>query len=142
MLPTTYWPIINLFSKYKNRGLSVVGYYAARTPTLLAVDVDTVKEIMIKSFPSFYDNEACDMMSLSSDPIMSRNPFFQKSAEWKPNRKQLVPGFTINRIRSYYPIMRDVCGKLNKYLDEGCAKSKKSDINDVSEKWLVKVSRI
>lgn len=124
-------------SKYKDKGLPVVGYYAGRTPHLLALDLCTVKEIMMKNFHHFYDNEAADMMSLSSDPIMGRNPFFQKSVDWKGNRKELVPGFSMNKIKSYYPIMKSVCQKLTNYIDKQCQKSPEVDIDNVSGKSII-----
>lgn len=80
------------------------------------------------------------MMSEGSDPILSRNPFFQKSEDWKFSRKELVPGFTINRIKTYYPIVRDVCDKLRNCIDSQLGSTggradqatRELDIDDVS----------
>lgn len=90
---------------------------------------------MIKNFPHFYDNEAVDMMSLSSDPIVGQNPFFQQSTAWRVNRRELVPGYTSRRVKSYIPIMHNVCQKLSKYIDglTKCKKATKIDIDDVSK---------
>lgn len=96
------------------------------------MDLHTTKEVMTKNFSHFYDNEAGDMMSLESDPIIGRNPFFQKGPLWKGTRQSLVSGFTNNRIKTYYPIMLRVCKDLNQFIDRVSKKSSRVDIDDVS----------
>lgn len=110
----------------------MVGYYSGRNPHLLAMDPITVKEIMIKNFTHFNNNAVGDMMTLKSEEIVGLNPFFQKSVEWKETRKELVPGFTINRIKTYYPIIKSVCANFRKYTEKKCQEKKEVDIDDVS----------
>lgn len=119
-------------SNYKDKGVPLVGYFAGRTPHLLVMDPYTTKEVMTRNFSSFYDNEASDMMTLKSDTVLGRNPFFQKGPNWKSTRQSLVSGFTNNRIKTYYPIMLRVCKDLNQYIDRVCKKSPRVDIDDVS----------
>lgn len=135
---TVKWESITLLNKsilrkYKDKSAPLVGYYAGRTPHLLATDLFTVNEILARNFHYFADNEACDMMSTRSDPIISRNPFFQKKATWKPNRQQLSPAFSKNRIKSFYPIMQNVCEELCDYLDKIVKKLPSLEIEEVSE---------
>lgn len=100
----------------------------------MALDVATVKQMNSKYFHYFYDNEAGDMMSVQSDAILSRNPFFQKGPVWKQNRRDIVPGLTKNRIESYDLIIRNVCKDLNNYLHERIEKCEQVDVADVSKK--------
>lgn len=87
---------------------------------------------MVKSFSHFCDNEASDMISASSDPIFSKNLFFQKIGPWKDGRKELVPALTQNRVKSYYTIIKSVCHKLHQYIDEKTQESPEVDIDEVS----------
>lgn len=110
----------------------MIGYFAGRKPHLLAMDAATVKQIMIKHFASFADNELSDMMSVSSDPVIARNPFFAKSAEWKDLRKDIAVAFTHIRVKSYYPIIQSVCQKLKACLEKECKISSVVDIDEVN----------
>lgn len=110
-----------------------MGYFAGRRPHLLAIDAVAVKTIMIQNFANFSDNEVADMMSLASDPIIAGNPFFQHSQAWKNTRRELAPGLTQNRVKSYYPIIRRVCQQLHRTLNEKCSGSTSVDMDDVSE---------
>lgn len=111
----------------------MVGYYAGRKPHLLVTDPQATTEILVKNFTHFYDNEVSDMVSSTSDPILSRNPFFRKSDGWKTARKQLVPGLSTNRVKTFYPIIRSVCKRLTSYIELQCKKSSNVDIDDVSD---------
>lgn len=119
---------------YRNSGYPAVGYYAGRSPHLLVVDPIATKEIFIKNFAHFNNNEVSEMMSLRSDPLMARNPFFQKSDLWKTSRKELVPGFTNNRVKTFFPIIKEVCEKLLLRINTclGNATGAEIDIDDVS----------
>lgn len=72
-------------------------------------------------------------MTSSSDPIISQNPFFQRE-NWKSIRMELVPAFTTNRVKTFYPIITSVCQKLCSYVEETGKTSQEMDIDDVS--WL------
>lgn len=110
----------------------MVGYFAGRKPHILVTDAFTTKEILIKSFTHFNTNEVGDMMTCASDPIISKNPFFQRHADWQNSRKELVPAFTSNRIKTFYPILKSVCGNLNNFITEKCKSSTEMDIDNVS----------
>lgn len=55
-------------------------------------DSDLIKNITIKSFQHFHDNEI--LLDKNVDPISGRNPFFLSGEEWKKTRVHLTPGFT------------------------------------------------
>lgn len=126
--------VMDIYREYRGKGFPLVGFFTGRKPYLLALDSYIVKEIMIKNFGHFADNEVGDMLTEASDPIVSQNPFFQRSQEWKVTRKELVPGFTGNKIKSFYPIMKSVCGKLS-YLESRCGEE--VDMEDVTGKFTL-----
>lgn len=113
----------------------MIGYYAGRTPTLLVTDVEFGKALLTTHFAYFTDQEAGSMMTNRSDPIMSRNPFFQKGAQWKENRRELAPSMSKSRIRLFHPIMKEVCKKLTSYLEDKCKKSCQVDIQEVMSRF-------
>lgn len=70
-----------------------------RAPGLMALRPDTVKEILIKKFRNFHDNEFADMGDKDVDKMFSRNPFMLQGDEWKEKRAEITPAFTPARVR-------------------------------------------
>ena len=80
--------------KYNNE--SIVGAFKSFTPFLIIRDPDLIKEITIKSFSHFRDNDV--EIDKKVDPIFGRNPFVLKGEEWKVVRAQLTPAFTSGKV--------------------------------------------
>jgi hypothetical protein len=88
--------IIN-FSEYKKKS-PFVGVFQFRTPILLIFDPEIIKDVMIKHFSSFHDNEFSHMVDKESDPIFGRNPFMLRGEEWKSKRAEITPALSANRV--------------------------------------------
>lgn len=69
-----------------------------RTPQILAIEPEFVKDVMIKNFKNFHENDFVDMIDKESDPIFGRNPFFLEGEEWKEKRAEITPAFTPSRV--------------------------------------------
>lgn len=69
-----------------------------RTPQLLAIEPEFVKDVMIKSFKNFHDNDLVGMVDKDTDPIFARNPFMLEGNEWKEKRAEITPAFTPSRV--------------------------------------------
>lgn len=54
-----------IFRKYKNK-LPFVGYFNFLTPYLLVIDTELAKQIMVKDFKHFRNNEFSSLVSNSS----------------------------------------------------------------------------
>ncbi|KYB25004.1 hypothetical protein TcasGA2_TC031414 [Tribolium castaneum] len=103
----------DVYNKYKNE--QVVGLYRATTPVLLVRDPELIKEVMVKSFSSFHNNDV--YVYKKRDPIVGRNPFVLKGEEWKSVRQQLTPGFTSGKMKWLYPLLDEVAENLVKFIE-------------------------
>lgn len=121
-----------IYQKYRNKGLPIVGFFTGRKPYLMAMDLFTVKEILITNFNHFGDNEVSDMMCQAKDPVLNSNAFFSKGDKWKEVRQEASLAYTTHRIRTYYPIFRDVCGRLTSFVERRLKKFSDVDVEDVS----------
>lgn len=83
------------FRKFSDEEL--VGIYRIVTPILLVRDPELIKEITVKSFSNFHDNDV--LVDKKSDPIFGRNPFVLKGEEWKIVRTQLTPAFSSGKVK-------------------------------------------
>jgi cytochrome P450 len=84
----------------------------------MVMEPELIKEVLIKSFKNFRDNEFAGLMSQDDDPLFSRNPFFLKGEEWKEKRAEITPAFTANRLKVMYPLVEEVQGQMVKYINE------------------------
>uniref|UniRef100_A0A1L8E4F6 Putative cytochrome n=1 Tax=Nyssomyia neivai TaxID=330878 RepID=A0A1L8E4F6_9DIPT len=109
------YEIDDLYKEYKNR-YGFIGYWSTKTPSILVIDPEIVKEVLIKNFRSFADNSFAELIDKDADPIFGRNPFMLKGTEWKEKRAEITPAFTTNRIKTMYPVVEDVCATMKQYV--------------------------
>lgn len=84
----------NIFSEYSH--LPYIGVYKMRQPALLIRDPDLLKEVFIKEFSSFRDNDF--VIDEKVDPMMANNIFSLKGDRWKTVRTQLTPSYSHKRV--------------------------------------------
>ena len=63
---------------------------------LVVCEPEMIKEITVKSFQHFHDNDI--EVDKKLDPVLGRNPFVLNGQEWKTVRGQLTPGFTSGKV--------------------------------------------
>lgn len=56
------------------------------------------KDILVKNFKNFHDNEFGEMTDKEIDPLFGRNPFMLNGEEWKTKRAEITPAFTTSRV--------------------------------------------
>lgn len=89
-----------------------------RSPRLLVLHPELVKDVMIRHFKSFHDNEFAGLFDKETDPLFARNPFMLKGEEWKEKRAEITPAFTTNRLKALYPLIEDVQARMTKYVNQ------------------------
>ena len=87
---------IYVFRSYRN--FPFIGIFIVRTPKLIVLNPTLVKEVLIKNFKCFTDNEISDFVHVTSDPILANTPFFMKGQWWKDTRADITPAFTTSRV--------------------------------------------
>lgn len=103
-----------------------VGYFEMKSPTILLVDPETVKSVMVKNFKNFHDNTFSRIVrkvqwrffdcrwflsyrklhfkfldfqtDKDVDPLFGRNPFMLRGEEWKEKRAEITPAFSPSRV--------------------------------------------
>ncbi|KAF5289837.1 hypothetical protein FQR65_LT11723 [Abscondita terminalis] len=127
--------IDKIYKDYPN--LPYVGIYIMRDPTLVIRDPKLVNKMLVKDFPSFYEN-GLDL-NKNADYLIAVNPFFSKGDEWKTNRGQIAPSFTNHKIKTIFPLMESVCKNLVDYLKDPAVANGGTNINRLCEKYTMDV---
>uniref|UniRef100_A0A1B0CGS0 Cytochrome n=1 Tax=Lutzomyia longipalpis TaxID=7200 RepID=A0A1B0CGS0_LUTLO len=97
----------DIYQLYRGK-FNFVGFYHMRAPGLMALNPET--------FRNFHDNEFADMGDKEVDKMFSRNPFMLQGDEWKEKRAEITPAFTPARIKTMFPVIEDVCQRMNTYV--------------------------
>ncbi|KAJ6638130.1 putative cytochrome P450 28a5, partial [Pseudolycoriella hygida] len=106
-----------MYKEYRTKS-PYVGVMSGRTPQLLLLDNTLIKDVLVKDFKNFHDNEVATFTNKESDPIFSRNPFMLNGDEWKEKRAEITPAFTSSKLKAMYPLIDDVCKKMTKFLHQ------------------------
>lgn len=96
---------------------------------------ELVKDVLIRNFKNFHDNEFGDALDKDKDPLFARNPFMLKGEEWKEKRAEITPAFTSSRLKALYPLIEDVQGRMIKYIETELQKNEPFDAREVSAKF-------
>nr|XP_029709781.1 probable cytochrome P450 308a1 [Aedes albopictus] len=94
---------------------SWVGIYELfNKPAIVVRDLELVKEVLVGSFQHFQKNSF--EVDETIDPLVAINPFTQYGELWKERRSQVVPAFTQTKIRSCFPIIKNVAENFLDYV--------------------------
>lgn len=65
-------------------------------PCLLIRDPEIIKNVLIKDFICFMDNDFS--IDTELDPLISRNTFTMKGEDWKRGRQFITPNFASGKV--------------------------------------------
>lgn len=98
------------------QGFRYVGFYNFTRKGIVLRDTDLIRDILVKDFPSFHDNNFD--ISEEHDIIFGKNPFVLKGDRWKIVRAQITPSFTTGKVKAMMPLFIANNAKLLRYLQE------------------------
>ncbi|KAG7158448.1 Cytochrome P450 3A11-like 1 [Homarus americanus] len=102
---TSYPRWLYIDEVYKNlTGSKFCGYYDQLTPTLMLMDPELVKTILIKDFNHFADRRNFGMTS-KRDETVKEMLSFSNGDHWKRIRSVLSPIFNSSRIKGIFPLV-------------------------------------
>lgn len=124
-----------LYDQFKGKS-SAGGLIILTNPTLMIVDLDLVKNILIKDFHNFpnrngYYNEV-------DDPLTAHLVNLEDD-EWRSLRSKLTPTFTSGKLKMMFPTMVAIADNLNSTLEVEIAKTKTVEIKEILSRFTIDV---
>ncbi|KAH0547296.1 cytochrome P450 6k1-like [Cotesia glomerata] len=107
--PATY--LQELYKKYPDA--PIVGIYRVREPIACIMDLDLIRDVLIKDFSKFVDRG--QEMNESVEPL-SINIFNLEPKRWRMLRTKLSPIFTSGKMRDMFHLIIECAETMNKYL--------------------------
>nr|AHJ10935.1 cytochrome P450 6FW1 [Chironomus kiiensis] len=107
--------IDDFYQMYKHTE-QIIGFYNITTPYYLLISPDLIKQILVKDFKHFRNNEFSGLSDKKKDPVMALNPFVMRDEEWKEKRTEVASGMTQNKLKSMFPLVQDVGKRFAEYI--------------------------
>lgn len=96
---------LEMYKKFK--GLQYAGLFEGRRPSLMLLDPELIKYVMVRDFEHFVDRPT---FRLRSPAYMTNMLINLKGHEWKQVRQLMTPAFTSGKLRQMFALV-DQCGK-------------------------------
>lgn len=103
-----------VYEKFKI-GNKFCGYFLLQSPRLIILDLDLIKNILIKDFNNFVDRGVYNNAEV--DPL-SGHLFAIEGDKWRNLRNKLSPTFTSGKMKLMYPIIQAYSQDLVNLVDE------------------------
>ncbi len=103
--------MIILFRKYK--GEKYIGMFQLSTPTLMLLEPQMVKQILVKDFQHFTDRGF--VYDDRREPLTA-NLVNLEGAKWRVLRQKLTPTFSSGKIKNMMSLLHDCSERLLLYL--------------------------
>lgn len=110
-----------------------------RSPRLLIFEPELIKDVLIRKFKNFHDNEFGDTIDKKSDPFLAKNPFMLQGEEWKEKRAEITPAFTSSRMKALYPLIEDVQARMVEYVRLHIKSEEPFDVRELCAKYATDV---
>ncbi|XP_052863095.1 cytochrome P450 6a2-like [Anopheles cruzii] len=107
----------DLYNDFKSRGEIIGGKSFFIIPSLVAVDPELIKTILVKDFNVFHDRGVYN--DAKADPL-SAHLFALEGQPWRVLRQKLTPTFTSGRMKQMFGTIQEVAEQFRKYMEENC----------------------
>lgn len=109
-----------------------IGFYKLLQPAVLIRDADLQREVLVKAFGNFHENDA---EASDEDDLRKTSPFFLNGEKWQRSRAFFGSLFSPNKFRKVFPRMLEVGSEWEQYV-RGLGRNAEVDAKDVSVKIL------
>lgn len=128
--------LVEYYQKTKKIGAAFSGIYLFTRPTLMIVDLDLIKTILVKDFNIFpnrgiFHNE-------KDDPI-SAHMFNLEDDPWRHLRQKLSPTFTSGKLKMMFGTIAEVADKLLVVIDKQIAATGQLEVKDTLARFTTDV---
>ncbi|XP_055386051.1 cytochrome P450 6a9-like [Condylostylus longicornis] len=118
------------------KGEILVGIFVLFRPGLIILDLDLIKNILIKDFNQFTDR---GLFSNEKDDPLSAHLFSLDGQKWKSLRNKLSPTFTSGKMKFMFPTVFEIGKKLEETLSELIIKENHIEIKDLLARFTTDV---
>ncbi|PSN29418.1 hypothetical protein C0J52_26728 [Blattella germanica] len=105
----------------KHREKPYVGFFSFDQPSLLLIDTELVKKVLVKDAHNFINR--VQTADEKGDPLTGRAIFALKNEKWKRVRSAMSPIFTLGKMKKMFYIVEEISKKFDDFMDEETARA-------------------
>ena len=120
-----------IYKEFKGKA-PICGYYTFLSPTLMPLDPELAKNILIRDFNSFHDRGF--YYNRKDDPL-SANMLAIEGAEWKEIRNKLSPTFTSGKMKLMFDIVNEISDRLIKVVGDEVKTTSTIEMKEYTAKY-------
>ncbi|XP_058813402.1 probable cytochrome P450 6a14 [Topomyia yanbarensis] len=125
-----------LYQEFKHRGERFGGYSFFAIPSVIVVDLELIKSILVRDFNVFHDRGIYN--DPETDPL-SGHLFMLEGAQWRSMRKKLTPTFTSGRMKSMFETIVSVAEEFRNYMINNYDRQPEMEMKDVLARFTTDV---
>lgn len=125
-----------IYRYFKKQNQPFGGIYIALKAELMLLDLDIIKQVLIKDFQHFTDRGIFSDEKV--DPLTG-NLFSSKGDKWKKMRSRITPTFTSGKMKMMFQILVDTSKQLDNILLEKSQLDEPLDIKDILARFTTDV---
>jgi cytochrome P450 family 6 len=126
----------NLYTQLKPTHAKFAGVYFFISPTVLVLDLDFVKTVLIKDFEYFHDR---GLYSNVKDDPLTGHLFLLEGQKWKKLRNKLTPTFTSGKMKFMFPTIVAVAQQFRTAIGQAAVKDNDVNIRDLLARFTTDV---
>merc|ERR1719322_1430606 len=123
----------NIYDKHKDKPL--IGFHGFFGKSVLVIDLDMIKQMLIKDFDYFIDKPIFDLSNKYLNSILTQI----EGDDWRRARHASTPVFTSGKMKKMSKMMKKVADDLLAQLDKFSTTGKEGDGKDLSFKYTVTI---
>uniref|UniRef100_A0A1L8E426 Putative cytochrome n=1 Tax=Nyssomyia neivai TaxID=330878 RepID=A0A1L8E426_9DIPT len=125
-----------VYFELKGEEKVVGGMYLMVRPTVITLDLDFVKTVLVKDFHYFHDRGL--YVNERDDPLTA-NLLNIEGEPWKNLRSKLSPTFTSGKMKVMFPIMRDISDQFIECLNKELATREEIELGDYLSRFTIDI---
>lgn len=113
-----------IYNQFKGKG-PIAGYYLFFQRVAMILDLDLVKQVLIKDFKTFQDRGVFNNVR---DEPLTGHLFSLEGEEWRAMRHKLTPVFSSGKMKHMFGVIAEVSERLVKAVESAVASTDGDDI--------------
>ena len=122
--------LMELYNTYKSEPF--IGYFVGNSPTLLAIDPDFIKSVLIKDFNVFAGRGI--KINEKTEPLAA-HLFNLDGPRWKALRHKLTPVFTTGKLKQMFHLINECAENFERHLKQQVKKNNKIEMREEAARY-------
>nr|AFI45033.1 cytochrome P450 CYP6DE3 [Dendroctonus ponderosae] len=126
---------LGLYQNFKSTGAKCVGIYNTHKPELVPIDINLLKDILVKDYSSFSSHG----VFYHENNVLTSHVFNMEGQPWKDRRTKLTPIFTSAKMKQMFDTVASKSPGLVRLVGLSADANKPADIKEILSRFTTDV---